>query len=319
MLSNLFQDNDFVYFMSHSALDKKPYEFGHSRLSEVEWLNEFIPAYFSINPLDPHVNRNEKGAGTSRASINVTAFRNFLFEIDSLPLDEQERLIRHLALKLPPAQVTFSGSSSLHMIISVADTLPFKPHTPEGIAQYSQAWRALNAELTEISSEFLGASCPGLLFDPSCKDPSRLSRTPGAVRPDNNVVQSELAGFGGYISADDVLRLMHKHKLGEAYAPAPKVSLESEMDLRLLKLRLLYEENRGLRSKIVAVNDWASSEYMYPVIFQLTLWIIDSVGAPLSTTLAFLRSEVFPAVKAAGYPRNPEIAVHNAYIWKGLS
>lgn len=318
MLSQLFQDSDYILYQG-SGSDKRPQGSFIMDASDnpFDSITFVYPVYFSINPIDPYNNRNDKGAGTPRASINVTAFRNFLFEIDSLPLDVQLGLLRHLAPHIPLAQVTFSGGSSYHAIVSVADTLPFKPHTLEGIAQYSQAWRALNAELTELASAYLGTNCPARLFDPACKDPSRLSRTPGAIRPDTGNTQTEIDGFGGYVSADQVLQLMQKHRLSEP-SLAPKVSQAPDMDLQLLKLRLLYAENRGLRSKIQSVSDWASTEYMYPELFQLTLWLIDSVGAPLNATLELMRLEIFPTIKAAGYPRNPELAVYNAYIWKGL-
>lgn len=314
MLNQLFQDSDHILFML-SDQNKVPHS---GMLVKASRATPDLGVYYAINPIDPLNNRNEKGAATHRASINVTAFRNFLFEIDSLPLDTQESLIRHLATFVPPAQVTFSGSSSLHMILSVADTLPFEPHTAAGIAQYSQAWRALNAELTEISSAFLGNECPGRLFDPSCKDPSRLSRVPGALRPDTLKIQTELDIPTGFISSDDVLTLMNKHKFADAQTSAPKLAQVSEMDMNQFSMRLLYPENRGLRSKLLSAADWASTEYMYPAVFQLTLWIIDSIGAPPETALNYLRENVFPAIHSAGYPRNPEIAVYNAYIWKGL-
>jgi hypothetical protein len=314
MLTDLFQSSDSIYFMFQGA-NKLPIG-GYFATSDYENERE-IPQYFAINPIDRVTNRNIDGKKHPRASINVTAFRNFLFEMDGLTLEQQTNLLRFIQSKVNLAQVTFSGSNSLHAIISVADTLPFQCHTENGIAQYSQAWRALNALLTELSSEFLGAACPSAVFDPSCKDPSRLSRTPGAIRPDTNTVQSPLEGFGGLVDSDFVLGLMSRYGFNEVVM-APKVEQVSEMDTKLLRLRLLYPENIGLRSKIAKADQWAASEHMYPAIFQLTLWLIDSMGAPLPATLELLRSEVFPALKKAGYPRNPEIAVMNAYIWKGL-
>lgn len=314
MLTQLFQESDHILFMD-SGPDKRPLGYQICKAS----VAPPSVCYYAINPIDPLTNRNTNGAGTPRASINVSAFRNFLFEIDSLPLPTQETLLRKIHPQVPLAQVVYSGGSSLHAIVSVADTLPFKPHTEEGIRSYSQAWRALSTELTAIASDVLGTDCPARLFDPSCKDPARLSRTPNVNRPENKKMQSELDGFGGLVSSDFVLGTMFKHGYSESSVAPPPVEQVSEMDLHLFRLRLLYPENNGLRSKISKVTEWASTENMYPAIFQLTLWVIDSVGAPLNITLAFMQSEIFPALKAAGYPRNPEIAVHNAYIWKGLA
>jgi hypothetical protein len=314
-MNKLFQASDSILFMD-SDLSKKPHTERIITAAAVPGIID-LPAYYSINPISVTQNLNLKGERSYRASINVTHFRNFLFESDSLPLNDQLNLLASVHPRLPFAQVVFSGGSSYHAIISVADTLPFKPHTEAGIASYSQAWKALNAELTEICSELYGHACPARLFDTACKDPARLSRTPGALRPDTNVIQHELDGFGGYISADDIQNLMMKHNLNSSGPAAPKVSQNSSMDLDLFAQRLLYPENLGLKSKLTKL-DWISSANMYPELFQLTLWIMDNLGAPLNTTLNFMKQNIFPAIKRTGYPRNPEIAVHNAYIWKGL-
>jgi hypothetical protein len=206
MLNQLFQESDFILFMQ-SGLDKRPTQY---ILSQLDNVLPALPTYYAINPIHPTQNLNDKGAGTPRASINVTAFRNFLFEMDGLSLAQQESLLRHVHNKVPLAQVTFSGANSLHAIISVADTLPFKIHTIEGIEHYSQAWRALDTELRTLAAPHLG-DLPTHLFDAQCKDPARLSRTPNAIRPDTGVTQAELEGFGGYVSSDQVLNLMNKY------------------------------------------------------------------------------------------------------------
>jgi hypothetical protein len=314
MLDNLFQQSDNVLFME-SAPDKTP--FG-ARLGSAEGPIDPALTYFAINPIDAISNRNQSGKRSIRASINVSAYRNFLFEIDSLSLDAQLALLTHLHTAIPLAQVTFSGASSYHAIISVADTLPFRAHTDAGIMQYSMAWRALNLELTELASNFLGPDCPTTVFDQACKDPARLSRTPGVPRPDTLQLQAELSGFGGYVSSDFILGLMSKHRLNEA-TPAPRLPMADSMDMQQFKLRLLFPENLGLSSKLKNVKAWASSENMYPALFQLTLWIIDSLGAPYDTTLQYMSENVFPSLRVAGYPRNPEIPIYNAYSWKGLT
>lgn len=313
MLLDIFQESDFVCVMK-SDENKKPYGLQFLRPGDLK-LTEF--QYYSANPLDPTTNRNDRGERTPRASINVSAFRNFPFEMDLLDLATQEKLVQHLSNKFPIVMATNSGGKSIHLMISVADILPFKPHTTEGIAQYSQAWRAISAELTLIASNFLGPACPARLFDPSCKDPARLTRMPMAVRPDTGLMQTPVQISKSYISSDEVLRLMGKHGFyGEIIGP--KIEQCSEMDLELFSLRLLYPENKGLRSKLNQVEKWAAPENMYPVLFQLTLWIIDRVGAPLNITLGYMHDHIFPSLRAAGYPRNPEIAIYNAYIWKGL-
>jgi hypothetical protein len=199
-----------------SDADKTP--FGAQLKSATDFVDP-AHVYYAINPIDPASNRNLKGARSPRASINVTAFRNFLFEIDNLPLNVQLELLRYLAPHVPFAAVTFSGSSSYHAIVSVVDTLPFKPHSEAGIAEYSQAWTALSKHLNALSSEFL-KYMPTKLFDPQCKDPARLSRVPGAIRPDTSQVQQSVSGFGGYVSSDLILSLMSRYSETPTYFQA---------------------------------------------------------------------------------------------------
>lgn len=315
MLSNLFQDSDYVLYMG-SDLDKRPYG---AFLSKANVPPLFAAPYFAINPIDQLTNRNERGDKTLRAAMNVTAFRNFLFEIDSLDIYEQEPLVRYLHSKLPFAQVTYSGGSSLHAIVSVADTLPFQPHTEDGIALYKQAWRALNTYLTELASAHLGEDCPGRVFDPSCKDPCRLSRTPNAMRPDTDRLQAELEGFGGLVSSDQILGLMQRYNLDSISVAPPSVGYDATLDTENFKKLLRTPQLGTLRRKLENPELWAGPENMYPVLFQYTLWVIDATGAPLSTTLAYMHERVFPTLHSVGYPRNPEIAIYNAYIWKGLA
>lgn len=240
MLTDLFQSSDSIYFMFQGA-NKLPIAGFHATLAES--IDE-VPHYFSINPICNAQNRNTKAKKHPRASINVTAFRNFLFELDSTPLDVQENLLRFIQPRIPIAQVTYSGSNSLHAIISVADTLPFKVHTETGIAEYSQAWKALDAELRFIASEFFSSKIEKL-FDTQCKDPARLSRTPGAIRPDTLKLQNSLEGFGGLIGSDFVLHLMNKHSETPKYLPT-EIALPDSPD----------EKGQPTKRTMDFINNW---------------------------------------------------------------
>lgn len=113
--------------------------------------------WFSINPLH-----------TSRADANVTAYRNFLIEIDSMPLKEQ---IAYVTSRLPVSSIVYSGSKSYHFIISL--------QTPLQI--YSEYIRQAKAILDAVPEA-----------DKSTKNPSRLSRLPGVLRPDTKLLQELL-------------------------------------------------------------------------------------------------------------------------------
>lgn len=112
--------------------------------------------FFCINPLKP---------GARRKDENVAVYRNFLLEIDKLPLAEQEPAIA--ALGVPYTSITYSGGKSLHIIISLEE--PCKTE---------KEYRDLGLRLM--------AAVP--ICDPTTKNPSRLSRTPGSTR-DNGVHQ----------------------------------------------------------------------------------------------------------------------------------
>jgi hypothetical protein len=117
--------------------------------------------YFSINAMRGH-----------RADANVVSYRNILLEFDTGTREQQ--LSKILELEIPISAVTWSGNKSCHAIISLAPPL-------ETRAEYDALVRRIYDRV------------PGV--DKSCKNPSRLSRVPGAT---NQVTlrPQELLGLG---------------------------------------------------------------------------------------------------------------------------
>lgn len=114
--------------------------------------------FFSINPMQ-----------TSRADANVTCFRNFLIELDNMPLEKQ---IAHVTSKLPADLITsivYSGSKSYHFIISLETPM-------NSIDEYRNVAKRLHTLFPEADS--------------TSKNPSRFSRLPFRIRPDTKVEQS---------------------------------------------------------------------------------------------------------------------------------
>ena len=108
--------------------------------------------YFSINPLH-----------TSRKDANVTAYRNLLFEIDDADWSTDRQLEFVLKEKVcPVTAATYSGGKSVHFIISLSE--PCKDRS-EYRALWQRIWKALDGRP-----------------DKSTSNPSRFSRTPGAIR-----------------------------------------------------------------------------------------------------------------------------------------
>lgn len=120
--------------------------------------------FFSINALS-----------ASRADANVTCYRNFLLELDTLPLNQQ---IEAVTSKIPVSSITYSGGKSYHFIISLRE--PLQDET-----EYRRVWRGLHEAVPQA--------------DKTTKNPSRLSRLPGVLRPDTSLMQ-ELVYLGNRIA-----------------------------------------------------------------------------------------------------------------------
>jgi RecA-family ATPase len=108
-------------------------------------------AWIRFNPLD--------GQGVKNS--NVTDFRYALIESDSLPIEQQNEIVRKL--ELPIAALVFSGKKSVHAIVRI------------DAASYPE-YRKRVDNLYKICEQ------NGLALDKQNRNPSRLSRLPGATR-----------------------------------------------------------------------------------------------------------------------------------------
>lgn len=124
----------------------------------------FYHPSFCINPL---TGETDEG-GSFRKMLCVSDFRYVLFEADVIGLEQQIPLI--LALELPVVALTFSGHESIHALTRV-DLLP-------GVGPI----RDLSDWKTKIPVVY--SQLAPLGFDPMTKDPNRLTRLPGILRPD---------------------------------------------------------------------------------------------------------------------------------------
>ena len=123
-------------------------------------MNPEAGAWIRINPLDG------KGAGDK----NVTAYRYALAEADTMPIEDQKKLL--INLKLPIAAMVESGGKSVHAIVKV---------NASNKAEYDQRVAFLFSELAKRN----------FIVDTNNRNPSRLSRLPGAMR--NGKCQTLLA------------------------------------------------------------------------------------------------------------------------------
>lgn len=114
-------------------------------------LDDAVGAYICINPLD----------GDYIGNKNVTSYRHALVESDEMERGKFAAIVKQL--NLPVAAMVDSGNKSLHAIVKV-DAADAK--------QYAERVRVLY-ERCERN---------GIAIDKANKNPSRLSRMPGAVR-----------------------------------------------------------------------------------------------------------------------------------------
>lgn len=125
--------------------------------------------FLCINPLDP--------ANNSRADSNVTAYRNFLVEIDQGTVVEQGKVVHDAGL--PYSTAVFSGNKSIHFIVCLKESLADKD-------EYKAYAKAIVAKIA-------GA-------DKAVTNPARLSRFPGVTRSDTGKIQTEIINKGKKIT-----------------------------------------------------------------------------------------------------------------------
>lgn len=134
-------------------------------------------AWIRFNPLDGKGVKNE----------NVTDYRYALVESDSMPIEQQNAVIREL--ELPVAMLVYSGGKSIHAIVKIE-------------AQNYDEYRKRVDYLYKVCKE------NGLDIDKQNRNPSRLSRMPGVVRNgrkqfivDKNIGKESFAEWKDYIES----------------------------------------------------------------------------------------------------------------------
>jgi len=245
--------------------------------------------FFCINPL-----RNLQ----SRKNEDVVVYRNFLFEFDNAPLETQVAAISLLENNnIPIRTAVFSGSKSLHLIVSLADTLTM---------DYKSAWVALTAEILALT---------GLQADEACKNPARLSRLAGHVRESTGKLQ-ELVHTGNLITNEKIKQLIKAHDIrSSSTSHLPDTAIDTDMNLVDFKFRLNLIPK--LKSRFQSIDMWAQPENMYGELLRLTLWAIDSTGVPKKTFTAYAEDKLFPALRTVGYPESKLYKpIDNAYDYK---
>lgn len=106
---------------------------------------------------------------------NVTDFRNFLIECDTISLEEQKKLIWSAKNEfgIAPNRIVFSGNKSLHAVYRFCE-------------DFCEPCEKLYREIFEILSKRVFHS----LNDPQCCNPCRWTRSLNQIREDTKQLQS---------------------------------------------------------------------------------------------------------------------------------
>jgi len=280
--------------------------FGDFKSSGIVEFNNQDDSFFngnfvSINPLASdvdygHAKKNYYRIDVPRrADINVTDFKTFLFEMDSIDLDDQLAILTNS--QIPFTSITYSGGKSYHALLTSEVGLFGGNHTDEGIRRYKEAWQRIRLKL-DATGVSMGIDFPNgqnTFIDTSCQNPSRLTRMPFSVR-ENGKLQEQIFSRP-VLSGLEVLKVIAncpEYVKREAYVRQVESSVDSVEDF-------WHNCPIGLKNKLKYV-DWADSEGMYPIMFRLTLWAIDSTGVSQDVFLEALWQRTFIRLLDAGYP-----------------
>lgn len=116
-----------------------------------------VTTFCGLNPFRP---------GTTRLDINCSAFRNFLIEIDDMPLEDQLPYVD--GQRVPYSTIVYSGKKSYHFVICLADSV--------SVDEYRRIARWIHKALPRI--------------DHKTTNPSRLTRFPNVIRADTDKYQT---------------------------------------------------------------------------------------------------------------------------------
>lgn len=169
-----FHGSAFKYESLIARLKEKYEKYGNTDKAFRESFGDYNPemgAWVRINPF-----KN----GGSRSDSNVKDFRYCLVESDNMSLSQQVAMLKKM--NIPIKLMVFSGGKSVHAIVKIeADTE----------REYSR----------RVAFLYDYCSSHGFTIDESTKNPSRLSRLPGAKRGELN--QYIVSGECGAVSWDE--------------------------------------------------------------------------------------------------------------------
>ncbi len=259
--------------------------------------------FFCINPLSTefdygyesreYFNKNVP----RRADINVTKFRNFLFEIDCLSIDDQLKIFNNCNIEF--TSLVYSGSKSVHAIISLEKPLETTYHTFESKYAYRELWERIAAKI-DLEARSMGYEYPkgmSSFIDQTCKNPSRLSRTPDVMRDNGNM--QTLIKLGNRVS----LEYLESLKLPKVYKSYSDTINKSSLVVESVEDFWKYAP-KSLRYELTYVP-WAAPSNCYGHLYRVTKFAIDYGGVANNKDLfiEIMWNSAFDKLLEVGYPK----------------
>lgn len=258
--------------------------------------------YVCLNPLNG-----------KKLDSNVTAYRTWLLEFDTIPLQQQLDLLSSLEKFISIRSITYSGSKSYHALISLSDDIGF-PIGPKGIEGYSNLFTAL------VDAAETVLNCPGAV-DRSNKNCSRYTRLAGGF---NHVTKAPqpLIREGALTTSTQLMDFIVTHRAAVTKLPLlPNISLKPVYSLSFERTLATQSHLKGLRHKLLLPRYWAQKAGNRRHIFNAALWAIDATGVQYEEFLQYANQHISPVLEEVGYEnarQKVEAAIKGAYRWKNL-
>lgn len=167
---------------------------------------------------------NPAAVGSTRATIEqVSSLRNILIEFDGIGLRAQANLVERR--ELPYALATYSGGKSNHYVVSLQEPV-------SSLTEYRELVEDIYAAL-------------GSVPDPKCKNPNRLTRTPGVIRASTNKEQRLLA-TGNRVALTDIHYWLNTGNRKADYHQHVKARAETAAKYAANKLQLVEVGRKSL-------------------------------------------------------------------------
>jgi hypothetical protein len=210
-----------------------------------------------------------------RTDENCSGYRNFLVEIDGIStMDAQIDYIKRLGL--PYSAMVWSGSKSLHTLISLDTDLPSE-----------KTWRMFAQWILSIAG----------LADQQTKNPSRSIRIPGNIRRETGNEQ-KLVEFKGPVKLIQLVDFLKKHMEAQPKEPE-KRTVHPNANFNGIRKWCLDLLEEGLKADRGRNNQWYAIAYEFALSGYTEDETIQILGNYFTSERGFKEREWLVTIKSA--------------------